>query len=161
MKISGPEMEKEISKFIDEIKDILSPELWGNLLLDCSKNEVLVLWLLYQQAEVNMSQIAEYIHTPLNTATGVIARMEKKKLVVRERSVEDKRIVTIQLDEQGKLQMQAIMKEFSYYALQVGNAFTKEEIKLFFQLINKLLDILKQERKQDIGKNRVRKITIE
>ena len=125
MKMTSSEMEKELFGFVDEIKDILSPELWGNLLLDCSKNEVLILGLLYRQSEVNMSQIAEYIHTPLNTATGIIARMEKKNLVVRERSVEDRRIVTVKIGEQGKVQMQSMLKEISYYGFQVLDEFSQ------------------------------------
>ena len=85
MKMTELEMENEIVHFVDDIKDLISLDVWENMLLDCSKNEVLILWLLYRQTEVNMSQVADYIHTPLNTATGIITRMEKKKLVTRQR----------------------------------------------------------------------------
>ena len=73
--------EEGVYAYVEQIKELISSDLWGNLLLDCSKNEILVLWFLYRQQEVNMTQIAEYIHVPLNTATGIVARMEKKKLL--------------------------------------------------------------------------------
>ncbi|SHO42945.1 MarR family winged helix-turn-helix transcriptional regulator [Anaerocolumna xylanovorans] len=161
MKITAMELEQEVYRFADSIKDLLSPEIWENILLDCSKNEMFVLWLLYRQKEANMSQIAEYIHVPLNTATGIIARMEKRALVIRERSTEDKRIVTIQLAEQGMAQMQAAIREFSYYGTQVYEAFTEEEMELFYRMIQKLMEIMRQERKTDTGKPKIKKITIE
>lgn len=163
MKITAAEFEQEIYRFADSVKDLLSPELWENILLDCSKNELFILWLLYRQREVNMSQIAEYIHVPLNTATGIIARMEKRSLVTRERSAEDKRIVTIGLGEKGMAQIQTVMGEFSYYGAKVCEAFSQEEMELFFRMLQKLMDILKQKQKQDTdtGKSKIRKITIE
>ena len=85
-----------IVDYIEEVKELLSSDLWDNIFLNCSKNEILIFWLLYQRSEVNMTEIAEYIHTPLNTATGIIDRMEKKELVVRTRSKEDKRVVLLQ-----------------------------------------------------------------
>lgn len=161
MKSIAQNIEQEIYQFVDGIKDLLSSNLWNNLLMDCSKNEVLVLWLLYRQTEANMSQIADYIHVPLNTATGVISRMEKKKLVVRERSEEDKRIVTICLNEQGRAQIQAILQEFSFYAYQVSEEFSREEIKLLFSMLHKLMNIMKRERKKEAEKKKVRKIAID
>lgn len=161
MKIEAAEIEKEICNYIDEVKELLSPEVWENVLLDCTKNELLILWLLYRRKEVNMSQIAEYIHVPLNTATGIIARMEKRSLVIRERSREDKRIVTIALGEQGSAQLRAIMQEMSYYIGQIVISFSQEELQNFFIMLQKMLEILKHPRKRTEEKSKVRKITIE
>lgn len=161
MKITAMEFEQEIFGFVDSMKDLLSPEIWENILLDCSKNEMFILWLLYRQKEVNMSQIAEYIHVPLNTATGIIARMEKRELVIRERSIEDKRIVTIRLGEQGMTQMQAAIREFSYYGTQICAAFSQQEMELFFRMMKKLMEIMRRERNENTGKAKIKKIMIE
>lgn len=64
----------------------MAPEIWENILLDCSKNEVFVLLDLLRQGEVTMSELAGYLQVPLNTVTGIITRMEKKQLVERRRS---------------------------------------------------------------------------
>ena len=108
MKLEIDELEKSIFEYIDKIKDVLSADIWKNILLNCTKNELLILWLLYQQKEVTMTQAAEYIHAPLNTATGIITRMEKRNLLIRKRSEEDKRVVTLQLDDQGRVQTEQI-----------------------------------------------------
>lgn len=161
MKINKEIFEKDFYSYIDSMKDLLSPQLWQNVLFDCSKNEIFILWFLYRNKEVNMTQIAQYINVPLNTATGIINRMEKKKLVSRTRSVEDKRIVTICLDTDGDEQIEAILKEFMYYGKRVIESFTDEEIELFFNMINKLMDIMKEERNKEKTKPKIRKISID
>lgn len=161
MNISTDNFQKEIYQYIDEVKELLSPDLWENILLDCTKNEILILFLLYRSEEVNMSQVAEYIHVPLNTATGIVARMEKRNLLIRIRSIEDKRIVTIKLCDDGLAQIQSLIREITYYGSQIANSFTTEEMTLFFHMLQKTLQILKQERKREDNKSKVKKIVIE
>lgn len=170
MEITQEGFEQEIYQFIDKIKDLLSPQIWDNILLDCSKNEILILWLLYRRGTVNMSQIAEYIHVPLNTATGIVARMEKRELVIRERSAEDKRIVFIRSGTKGTEQMQAMIKEFMHYGTLLMANFSQEEIILLLKMIDKLMGIMETESQnriedsaaeKDLGKSTVRRIIIE
>lgn len=161
MNITGPEIEKTVFSFVDEIKDLLSSDLLGSLLFDLSKNELFVLYLLYRQSEVNMSQIADYLHTPLNTATGIIARMEKKKLVIRERSADDKRIVTIRLSDPGRLHIQAMLGNLSHYALQITAEFSQDEINQFFDTLNRLIRLVKQPPHPHDRPKKIRKIIIE
>lgn len=161
MKIPETQMEQEIYNFVDQIKELLSPRIWENILLDCSKNEILILWLVYRQEEVNMTQIADYIHVPLNTATGIIARMEKRGLVIRERSAEDKRVVTIRLGEQGAGQIQAVLKEMMYYAGRVMEEFTEEEMGLLFRMLHKLLCIMQETRGKESVRKGIKRIKIE
>lgn len=162
MKLTEELFEQEIFGFIDQLKDLLSPQIWENILLDCTKNEILILWLLYRRQNANMTQIADYIHVPLNTATGIIARMEKKMLVTRERSNEDKRIVTIHLGQQGEVQMLSMIKELASYGRRVLEVFSTEEIELFIGMMNKLIEIMKEDRKEvEPERNKIRKIEIE
>ena len=150
-----------ITEYIEEIKELLSSDIWENIFLDCSKNEVMIFWLLYQRGEVNMTEIAEYIHVPLNTATGIITRMEKNELIVRTRSKEDKRVVLIGFSEKGMTQFQKLVNELMYYGMKVMSSFTKEEMDLFYKMTTKVKEILREEkRKEDLPK-KVRKIAIE
>lgn len=154
--------EEGIYAYVEQIKDLISSDLWENILLDCSKNEILILWLLYRQHEVNMTQIAEYIHVPLNTATGIVARMEKKKLLVRTRSEQDKRVVIIQLEKEGGDQIQKIMKEISFYVGAVLEKFDEQEISVLFKLGKVLLEVMEERKNQDNKKkSKIRKITID
>lgn len=150
-----------ITEYIEEIKELLSSDIWGNIFLDCSKNEVMIFWLLYQRGEVNMTEIAEYIHVPLNTATGIITRMEKNELIVRTRSKEDKRVVLIGFSEKGMTQFQKLVNELMYYGMKVMSSFTKEEMDLFYKMTTKVKEILREEKRKEDSPKKVRKIAIE
>ncbi|MBC3796132.1 MarR family winged helix-turn-helix transcriptional regulator [Acetobacterium tundrae] len=157
--------ESIIFEYIDKIKFLLSPETWGNDLFNCSKNELFMMLLLYRRSDVNMTQIADYIGVPLNTATGIVARMEKRGLVSRERSVEDKRVVTIHMTDDGLGKIKRIISEMSRYGQLAMDSFTQEEIQLVFKLIDKVMDTLRRDRVKSINhknpETKVRKITIE
>lgn len=150
-----------IADYIEEAKELLSSDLWENIFLNCTKNEVLIFWLLYQRNEVNMTEIAEYIHVPLNTATGIINRMEKSELIVRTRSKEDKRVVLVGFSEKGMAQFQNLVDELLYYGMKVMSSFTKEEVDLFCKMTTKVLEVLRQEKKKEETPKKIRKITIE
>ena len=165
MNLSNQEISQEtfraIADYIEEVKELLSSDIWENIFLDCSKNEVLIFWLLYQKSEVNMTEIAEYIHVPLNTATGIINRMEKNELIVRTRSKEDKRVVFIGFSEKGMTQFQSLVNELMYYGMKVMSSFTKEERNLFYKMTTKVKEILRQEKRKEDTTKKVRKIIIE
>lgn len=161
MKFNEEEIFQFIEDYIDEIKELLSSDLWGNIFLDCSKNEVLILWLLYRKSEVNMTEIAEYINVPLNTATGIVNRMEKGGLIVRNRSKEDKRVVIIGFSEKGRTQFQKVVNQMFYYGTEVFSSLTKEEIEVFDKVLGKVLDVLRQEKRKEETPKKIRKITIE
>ncbi len=165
MNLSNQEISQEtfraIADYIEEVKELLSSDIWENIFLDCSKNEVLIFWLLYQRSEVNMTEIAEYIHVPLNTATGIINRMEKNELIVRTRSKEDKRVVLIGFSEKGMTQFRSLVNELMYYGMKVMSSFTKEEMTLFYKMTTKVKEILRQEKRKEDTPKKVRKILIE
>lgn len=158
-------LETILFDYLDKIKILFTADLWSSEIFNCSKNELFVLLLLYQKDEVNMSQIAQYLSVPLNTATGIVARMEKRTLLVRQRSKEDKRIVTITISDQGKKQITLIIKKIVHYGDLIFDNFTSEEVEVAFRLIDKIINVLTDEqRRQDNEQKeekKIRKITIE
>lgn len=163
MECSEEILEKAILEYVDQIRLFIAPELWGNILLDCSKNEIFVLLLLYRNPAANMTQLAEYIGVPLNTATGVVARMEKKALVCRQRSPEDRRVITVALTEKGRLQIKSIIKTMAGYGRRIVETLTTEEVLLIGKIMNKVVDLLRDEGaedKKEKGRG-IRKIPIE
>lgn len=148
-------------EYVEQIKDLLSPQIWKNVLLDCTKNEILTIWLLFRKTDVNMSMIAEYIDVPLNTATGIVARLEKKGYVLRTRCVEDKRVVTICLAEKGKKLLQDIIGEITYYGTKVMDSISQDELQTVFKLLEQIKKVLSEEKQKEVKKVKVRKITIE
>lgn len=162
MDLNENNIENILFDFIDQIKMLLAPETWQNILLNLSKNEMLVMILLYRETNVNMTRIAEYLNVPLNTATGIVARMEKKGIALRVRSVEDKRIVNIVLSDMGKEQLQNILQMLINYGTQIISSLSADEIALFGKVFDKAIAAIQDVQKtEDKQANKVRKITIE
>jgi len=156
-------IEDILYEYVEQFRLIISPETWGSVLLECSKNEMLVLLFLYRKGESNMSQVAEYLNTPLNTATGIITRMENKKMVSRNRNPEDKRVVTIILTDIGKQQISEIIKNAAIYGQRLMNDLTQDEIKVFMNVLDKVIKMLREvnnRETQEVTK-KIRKIPIE
>ena len=150
-----------ITGYVDEVKELISSELWENVFLECSKNEILIFWLLYRKEEVNMSEIAEYVHVPLNTATGLVGRLEKRGLIERSRSEEDKRVVLIRFSNKGLKQFKLLAAEMIRYGTRIFSELTDEEIALFFKMTEKVKTVLKEDKSKKEEPKKVRKITIE
>ena len=158
------EMEQVLFDYMDQIKYLMSADLWGSEVLNCSKNELFVLFLLYRKESVNMTQIAEYLNVPLNTATGIVSRMEKRALLSRTRSLEDKRVVTIGMTDGGKEQVQVVVKKLLHYMNLVFDSFTAEEVQLTFRLLDKVMNVIGREAMEPakpVKKQAIRKIIIE
>jgi DNA-binding MarR family transcriptional regulator len=158
-------LEGFIFEFIDQCKFLFFPEQWNNTFLDYSKNEVFALFYVYRKSSANMTEIADYLGVPLNTATGIVGRLEKRGVIKRERDVVDKRVVTIVMCEEGKEFLVTQMKELEHYYELFMDAVTEEEKLVLFRIAAKFLDIMtnnlaKKEQLQETKKT-IRKIIIE
>jgi len=158
-------IEQIIFNHIDEFKVLFFPEQWSDIFLDFSKNEILALLFLYRKKNANMTEIAEYIIAPLNTATGVIARLEKKLMVERIRSVEDRRIVLITLTEAANTVIEKEKAMITKYIIEIYGRLTPEEISSALSIYNKVLGVFKgsvnQVKEEDIPVKKLRKIIID
>lgn len=158
-------IEQFIFEFIDQCKLLFFPEQWNNTFLDYSKNEVFALFFVYRKGSANMTEIADYIGVPLNTATGIISRLEKRGVIRRERDVVDKRVVTIGISEAGKDFLSGQMKELERYYELFMESVTKEEKVLLIKIAGKFLDIVSRDladkNQPQETKKTIRKIIIE
>lgn len=163
MELNQNNLEETLFEYVEQFRVLIAPETWGNILAECSKNELLVLLLLYRKGECNMSQIAEYLNVPLNTATGIISRMENKKMVDRNRHPEDKRVVTIALSDGGSRQMTGIIKSFAYYGQRIMTVLTQDELQLLGRVLDKVINLLQEAKQQGLQEppKKIRKIVIE
>jgi len=158
-------IEKIVFNYIDEFKVLFFPQQWSDIFLDFSKNEILALLFLYRKKNANMTEIAEYIMAPLNTATGVIARLEKKLMIERIRSLEDRRIVLITLTEVASTVIEKEKAMITKYLIKIYGRLTEEEISSALSIYNKVLGVFKEIKnpiiEEEISIKKLRKITIE
>lgn len=157
-------VENTIFSYIDEMKTLFSPDKYSDIFLEYTKNELLALLFLYRYNDANMTQIAEYINAPLNTATGVITRLEKKQMVERIRSTEDRRIVLIKLTNKAKEILEKEKNLMVNYGVKIFTLLTDEEKVAAISIYKKVVSVLKEDKVLvDSPKNekKIKKIVIE
>lgn len=158
-------VENTIFNYIDEFKVLFFPDKWSEMFLDYTKSEVLALLCLYRYKNANMTQIAEYILAPLNTTTGVIGRLEKKQMVKRVRSDEDRRIVLITLTDKAKGILEKEKVIITSYFSNIYDSLTEEERTVALSIVTKVVGIFREDKNpaaiEDIQIKKIKKITIE
>jgi DNA-binding MarR family transcriptional regulator len=142
MNIREQSLEELIFQFIDQCKFLFFPEQWNNTFLDYSKNETFTLFLIHRKGTVNMTEIADYLGVPLNTVTGIVSRLEKKNVIIRQRDLIDKRIVTVSMSSYGKDTLKKQLNELGQYFTLILSRLTDEELNSAVQIISKIFDIL-------------------
>ncbi len=141
--------ESIIFECIEKFKFLFFPNDWTNGFMEFSKNEILAIMIIYKNKSMKMSEIAEYIKSPLNTATGVVTRLEKKNIVERKRDTEDKRVVKITLTEEGMTEVTDIINHIGEFIKKIYGALNPEERCILISITNKITDILKSENNQN------------
>ncbi len=158
-------LETIIFEYFDELKFLFFPDKWSSVFLDYSKNEILAMLFLYRNKKANMTEIAQYINAPLNTATGVIGRLEKKLMVERLRDKDDRRVVNIVLTKGAEDFIEQEKRTISHYFEEVVKILSDEEKKAALSIFRKVALVLKQDKLTDINNNksekRVKRIIIE
>ena len=161
----GLDLESILFSYIDELKFLFFPDKWSGVFLDYSKNEILVLLFLYRFKTANMTEISEYINAPLNTTTGVINRLERKQMVERIRSNEDRRIVQISLTDKANEFIEKEKTLIIYYFTKIYDALTENEKSAAISIIKKVTDVLNEDvnklKNDDLEVKKIKKITIE
>jgi len=70
-----------------------------------------LLMLLRFNGPLTMSRLAELLDVSVASATGIVDRMEKKGVIERKRSDEDRRVVEVHVSEQGEQVFVAMQAE--------------------------------------------------
>jgi DNA-binding MarR family transcriptional regulator len=83
-----------------QAKELYTKEL--NKKYQVSASQLNCILALYEHGPLPPSRIAKHIMVNSSTVTGIIDRLEQKRLVERSRISPDRRVITICLTEEGK-----------------------------------------------------------
>jgi len=64
--------------------------------------QLVLLHYISSVKEISAGEVAKNVSLSQGTVTGILDRMEKRELIVRQRSIQDKRRVMVQITESGK-----------------------------------------------------------
>ncbi|OGO79144.1 MAG: hypothetical protein A2Y23_06230 [Clostridiales bacterium GWB2_37_7] len=154
-----------VDLLIDNIKKLFFPEEWIELDMKFSKFELFTMLFLDKRKEITMTELVEYINSPMSTATGIADRLVKNGYIIRERSETDRRIVILRLSEEGSQWVKKLKDMISGYLSMVLNDLTEEEKQfmtaIVFKVMNKLQEKLIKPSPGEQNKKDIRKIEIE
>jgi DNA-binding MarR family transcriptional regulator len=84
-------------------------------------------------------EIGNRMITRIPDITRLLDRLEVEGLVARERSTEDRRIVTAKITPKGTKLLNKLDKPFNEFHLEYSSSLNNEELNEFVKLMNKLL----------------------
>lgn len=96
----------------------------------------MVVHLLMTESEMKITDISKALGLTNSTISGIIDRLEKQDIVIRERSKEDKRIVNVRLTDK-------FMKEKSSFKELATEQVSKLLVEAKEEEVDKILDALK------------------
>ncbi|SFC80803.1 DNA-binding transcriptional regulator, MarR family [Zunongwangia mangrovi] len=108
--------------------------------LDITYPQYLVLMVLWEKDEVNLSTIAEKLQLQSNTLTPLLKRLQQRELLERKRSETDERNIVITLTKKGKsLKDQACdVPAMLAEQLPLEEEEAKELYRLLYKMIGKM-----------------------
>ena len=103
-----------------------------------SAQEIRVLRTVGRHEGCIMSALAERIRLSLSSVTGLIDRLVEKKLVCRDRSREDRRIVQVELTDNGRELHTSVVESQVQYARELMKTLSASEQDELLALFGKL-----------------------
>ena len=106
--------------------------------LDLTYTQYITMMVMWEQKEINVKELGEYLYLDSGTLTPVLKKLEQKGWVKRARAKTDERVLLVTLTEEGeKLREQAVD-----IPGKVGGcvALSKEEAAQLYQILYKILN---------------------
>jgi DNA-binding MarR family transcriptional regulator len=134
---------------LDNAKKLFYPEEWIQIDLSFSKTEIFCLLWIHRHQEVTMGQLADMLHIPMSTATGIVNRLVKHEYITRYRSEADRRIVLLSLHEKGDHLIQDMKKSASRYLHLFTEVLTEQEQLFLLQTVKKIFNHLQEQQEKE------------
>lgn len=102
----SPDLKKQVDEVVETVVYLytesrrITKELARRA--DLTGPQLTVVKMLESFGDLSLSELSERIRAQNSTVTGIIDRMERERLVVRERSTEDRRVFRIRLTPRGR-----------------------------------------------------------
>ena len=113
--------------------------------------QLTVVKILEQIGELSLSELSDRIRAQNSAVTGIIDRMEREGLVLRERSTEDRRVVIIRLTPKGIALAEDIPLEPMEVFQSALTSLTKEEMREALRILLKVSKRVKAIVRRDVG----------
>ena len=140
---SSPDRVKEVIFLIRKLThgaELYTKEL--NKKYSITSAQLNCLLALYENGPLPPSQIARHMMVNSSTVTGVIDRLEQKRLVRRQRNSPDRRIINIQLTPDGKKMAEVAPPPIQQRVVDGLQQLSPNELNLIIRSLTKLTKML-------------------
>jgi DNA-binding MarR family transcriptional regulator len=110
---------------------------------DVTSSQILAIFIISQEDQVTMGQLAQMLDLTPRAITGLMAGLEKKKLVTRTKDESDARITWLSLSEVGRGFLKNVRPDASKKLSGLFEVLTKKEQIELVRIIEKLTDYMK------------------
>lgn len=135
---NGSENIHRLIKASDKIGNFFASMESHSSEIGVSKPELLALVTIYSEKEIIMRELAEKLEINSSTATGIIDRLVKKKMILRKRNQSDRRIVKVSISKQGKELVSLYQKQRDIIYTRMMDVLTVEEQEFFLNILEKI-----------------------
>src|SRR5258706_15345136 len=115
--------------------------------------QLTVIKMLETVGDLSLSDLSDRIRAQNSTVTGIIDRMEREGLVVRERSTEDRRVVHIKLTSKGEKLAEDIPVEPMEIFRNALAGLSVSEVRDLLKILTKLAKRVQAIVRRDVGEN--------
>jgi len=112
---------------------------------DVTSSQILAIFIISQEEQVTMGQLAQMLDLTPRAITGLMAGLEKKKLVTRTKDQSDARITWLSLSEAGRRFLKNTRPDASKKLSRLFEVLTKKEQIELVRIIEKLTDHMKSQ----------------
>lgn len=105
---------------------------------DLSMQELRVVERLGDVRSTMMKELAEYMPLAVNSVTSLVDNLEKRGLVRRNRSMEDRRVVNVELTDDGQEVYRAAVNEKRSLLTRMLGKLNADEREVFMTLFRKI-----------------------
>jgi len=103
-----------------------------------------VLLTLWNEDGIVLSELGRRLSRDGPTITGIIDRMEKKKLVTRKRSMRDRRVIQVYLTPYAWEIKENLMKTQMDAGQDITNNFTEQDINVLDEMLQRILSNIEE-----------------
>lgn len=112
--------------------------------------QLAIIRYLYVNGKQNITHISQYMNSTLSAITSIVNNMNKLDLIERERSDEDRRVVFINLTENGRNVYKQHIKNKKEIFNMLLEYFNEDEVKAFHKIMKKIHNIVTELEEKEI-----------
>ena len=139
---TSPVLERQVRE-LDACFDAFRRAMMGRMTpppteVELSPQDGRALVTLADRGALTMTDFSEALGVPLSTATRMVERLIDKGLAVRSRIEDDRRVVRVELSEQGKTLNQHFLEQRTAMGRRMLSPLTHGEREIFIELMTKI-----------------------